>query len=511
MPNHLQGSTCLGYTYAMRTPAILLGAFVSALSLGQKPITLTILHSNDLHSHMEPTAIKGKTYGGYARQATIIKQTRKKEKNVLLLNAGDCFQGTLYFNMYDGLADLAFMNAVGYDAQCAGNHEFDKGADVLAAYVKRAKFPVLSCNLDTSNFPVLAPLIKPSAVVTIDKQKIGIVGVTTSDLENLTTMGTSLKASAHLPAVQRAVDDLTKQGVNKIIVISHIGYEEDQALARGLHDVDLIVGGHSHTPLGTPALDGWRPSFGAYPTYVKDSTGTVVPVVQAWEWGKVFGRFKAQFDAKGHLLKILNPEPIVVDESVPEDPDIASLIDAFRKPIEAMGNTQIGTSTVALTDRTKVGYLVVDSYLDATSKLGAVAALVNPGGVRANLEAGKLTFAMLNSVCPFRNTLTIAELTGAQLVDLLNDSKGSLIPSKNFRYSVAGGSVRDLMIDGASVDPAATYKVTVNNFMAGGGDSLTTLKTVKKLDTGLVDLDAFVEFIKKSSPIGEQNEIRVAR
>ena len=495
----------------MRSTAILLGLFSVATAFGQKPLTVTILHSNDLHSHMEPTAIKGKTYGGYARQATIIKRTRAKEKNVLLLNAGDCFQGTLYFNMYDGLADLAFMNAMNYDAQCAGNHEFDKGADVLAQYVKRAKFPVLSCNIDFSHFPVLAPLIKPSAIVTVDKQKIGIVGVTTSDLENLTTLGTELKASAHLPAVQRAVDDLTKQDVNKIIVISHIGYEEDQALARGLHDVDLVVGGHSHTPLGTPPIDGWRPSLGAYPTFVKDSTGTVVPVVQAWEWGKVFGRFKAEFDARGRLLKVVNPEPIVVDESIPEDPEIASLIDAFRKPIEAMGNTQIGTSSVALTDRTKVGYLVVDSYLDATSKLGAVAALVNPGGVRANLESGKLTFAMLNSVCPFRNTLTIADLTGAELVALLNDSKGTLIPSRNLRYSVAGGSARDVMIDGVAVDPAKVYKVTVNNFMAGGGDSLTTLKSAKKLDTGLIDLDAFVEFIKANSPIPEQNEIRIGR
>jgi 5'-nucleotidase/UDP-sugar diphosphatase len=495
----------------MRSTAILLGLLSATVAVAQKPLTLTVLHTNDLHAHIEPTAIKGKTYGGYARHATIIKQTRQKEKNVLLLNAGDVFQGTLYFNLYDGLADLTILNALGYQAQTIGNHEFDRGDLALVEYAKRAKFPLLGCNLDMTAYPSLRPWIKPSTVINVGGQKVGIVGVITDDLPNLTTLGTALKAGPHIESTQAAVDQLTKQGVNKIIVMSHIGYDFDQLLAKGLRDVDLIIGGHSHTPLGTPALDGWRPAMGGFPTLVKDSKGVSVPIFQAWEWGKVMGKLKLEFDAAGRLSKIAEATPIVVDQSIPEDPEIAALVDAFRKPIEAMGNTQVGTSSVALTDRTKVGYLVADSYLMATEKLGAVAALMNPGGIRANLEAGKITYGAANAICPFRNTLVVAEMTGEQVSKLLNDSKGNLIPSKGFTFALAGGGVRDIKIGGEPIDPAKLYKVTVNNFMAGGGDGLATLKDAKKTDTGLIDLDAFVEFLKANSPIPEQNEIRVSK
>ncbi len=494
----------------MKFPAFLLAA-LAATSYAQKPLTVTILHTNDLHAHIEPTAIKGKTYGGYARHATLVKEARKKEKNVLLLNAGDVFQGTLYFNLYEGLADLAILNAMGYQAQTIGNHEFDLTDKALIEYAKRAKFPLLACNLDAPSFPGLKDWIKPYTILEVEKQKIGVIGLITDDLPNLTTLGDSLKALPHIASTQKAVDELTKQGVNKIIVMSHIGYDFDKQLAAGVKGVDLIIGGHSHTPLGTPAIDGWRPSLGGFPTLVKDKAGVNVPIFQAWEWGKVMGRLKLQFDAKGNLAKIIEATPVVVDSSIPEDPEIAAMVDAFRKPVDAMGAAQIATSQVAMTDRTKVGYLVADSYLFATQKLGAVAALMNPGGVRANLEAGKVTYAMANSICPFRNTLVVAELTGAQITQLLNDCKGNLIPSKGFTWRLAGGGVQVIEICGSPISETATYKLTINNFMGGGGDGLQVFKDVKKTDTGLLDIDAFVEFLKSVSPIPEQTEIRVKR
>jgi 2',3'-cyclic-nucleotide 2'-phosphodiesterase (5'-nucleotidase family) len=137
---------------------------------------------------------------------------------------------------------------------------------------------------------------------------------------------------------------------------------------------------------------------------------------------------------------------------------------------------------------------------------------MNSGGVRSNLEAGKITFSAANSVCPFRNSLVLADLTGAEIIKMINDSKGSLIPSKGSSYKIAGGSARDVMINGQLLDEVKTYKVVVNNFMAGGGDNLETLKNcVKKLDTGLNDIDAFVEYIKANSPLSTGNEIRISR
>lgn len=487
-------------------------AFLASLCFSQKPLTLTILHSNDLHAHEEPSAIRGKSYGGFARIATIIKQTRAKEKNVVLLNAGDIFQGTLYFNIYEGLSEAMLLSKMGYQASCLGNHEFDKGVPNLVDYCKRVNFPIVACNIDMTKEPELAKVVKPYTVLTVDNQKIGIVGVITDTTGNISLGAVNLVFHHHLAPTQKAVDELTAQGVNKIIVLSHIGYDEDQELAAKLHNVDLIVGGHSHTPLGTPALPGWRPSGGPYPTVTKDADGKPVVIVQAWEWGKVFGDIKVEFDAKGILTRVIEAKPIVVDETIPEDPEIAKIIDTLRKPVTAMGSAVLGTSASAVSDKGLVGYIVADAYLQATSKLGANLALMNPGGVRSNLEAGKITFSAANSICPFRNSLVLADLTGAEIIKLLNESNGSLIPSKGSSYKVAGGGARNVIIGGQLLDEGKTYKVVVNNFMAGGGDNLGTLKAcTKKLDTGFSDIDAFVDYIKSNSPLTAGNDIRIGR
>jgi 5'-nucleotidase / UDP-sugar diphosphatase len=144
----------------MRFIALLSAGLVAGTVVAQKPLTLTILHSNDLHSHIETTPIRGKTFGGFARISTIIKQTKAKEKNVILLNAGDVFQGTLYFNIYEGLAEAMLLNKLGYDASCLGNHEFDKGIPNLVEYCKRVNFPILACNIDMTKEPEMAKVVK---------------------------------------------------------------------------------------------------------------------------------------------------------------------------------------------------------------------------------------------------------------------------------------------------------------------------------------------------------------
>ena len=491
--------------------SLISGLLLAGSALAQKPLTLTILHTNDLHAHVEPTAIKGATFGGYARHATLIKEIRKKEKNVILLNAGDVFQGTLYFNTFEGLADLNAMNALKYDAMCLGNHEFDKGPGVLSEFVKRTNFPVLCSNLDSTNEPLLSPYVKPSTVLTVDGQKIGVVGATTESTPNISSPGATLKFNDVVSSVQKEVDELTRQGINKIVVLTHIGFEEDKAMAAKLRNVDVIVGGHSHTPLGTPALAGWRPSESAYPTYVKSAEGIDIPIVQAWEWGKVMGKIKISFDAAGKITRVNEAAAIVVDDKIPEDRDMSLLVSAFKKPIDAIGLMKIGRVETAVTDKTLVGYFVADSYLEATKGVGATVAFMNPGGVRANIEAGDMNYGQAISVCPFKNTLVVCEMTGEQILALLKEGKGGLIPSAGTKYTNAGGEPRDLIIAGEPVDRTKTYKVTVNNFMAGGGDSLFTLKSAKQIDTGLIDIDAFVEFIKKASPLKITGDIRIGR
>lgn len=513
----------------LRWSALFAAFALGSLALADKPITITILHSNDMHAHADATMIQKKPYGGYARQATLINQIRAKEKNVVLLNAGDTFQGTLYFNVYEGLADLAYMNWIKYDAMCLGNHEFDRGPSTLSAFVKGATFPVLCSNLDFSKEPALNGLVQPSTVLTVGGQKVGVVGAVTPDLFDISAPGDNIKMMEIRSSVQGAVDSLTKQGVNKIILLTHIGYQEDRALVKQLKDVDVVVGGHSHTPLGTPAIPGWPQPGGPYPTMARDSTGRDVPVVQGWEWAKVLGQLKVEFDGNGKLVRVVQAEAKPVDENVPEDKGVVSLLSALMKPIASMQNAVIGDAPSGVDRRGQgrhdnpMASVVADAMLAATAKNQAVAALVNSGGVRAPLDAGPITYGEAISVQPFNNVLTVMELSGSELKQVLEDgvadaSKlgGLLNPSAGTSYRIdlskpTNSRISDVVIAGSPLDLSKTYRVTFLNFTATGGDAHVTLKNSKapRIETGLVDVDALVDYIKAHKPLVSPSEPRV--
>lgn len=475
------------------------------------PVTVTFLHGNDFHAHLEPTLIRKKPYGGYARLATVIRETRAKEKNVVLLSAGDTFQGTLYFNVYEGLADLAFMNAVGFQAMTLGNHEFDRGPKPLATFAALARFPLLSTNTDVTGDPDLRGKIAPSTVIRVGREKIGVVGCTTPDTPNISSPGDTVRFLELVATVQRAVDNLGAKGIDKIVLLSHIGFEEDQALVGKLRNVDLVIGGHSHTPLGTPKIDGWPEAKGAYPTLVPDLGGVSVPVVQAWEWGKTLGKIRVRFDGRGRVAKIEEARPIVIDEKIPEDPEIAGLIAAFRKPIEAKANEVVATAAERLPKDLVAGELdnvmsriVADAMLAATAKQGAVAAFINAGGVRSGLEAGPITYGGAVSVQPFANTLTVLDVTGAELrAALRRGAGGRLLPSAGSSYRVVGEDVADVVLAGAPLDDSRTYRIALLGFTANGGDSHFELKAApgRRVDTGIVDIDALIEYLRANAPV----------
>jgi 5'-nucleotidase len=250
-----------------------------------------------------------------------------------------------------------------------------------------------------------------------------------------------------------------------------------------------------------------------------------VPIVQCWEWGKVFGHITLDFDAKGHLIRWRNAAPIVVDSSIPDDPAVASMIAAFRRPIAAMEGQTVGEASVALPKEALgsgdglMGDVISDGMLAATSKNGAVVAYVNSGGVRGGLEPGKVTYGELISIEPFGNTLVTLDLTGAELQASLEEGVGTgglLIPSNGSSYSVdrsqsAGSRVSEVVVAGAPLDPNKTYRVTFLNFTANGGDSHVVLKNAKgaRTDTGLIDLDALIDYVKANSPLAPASPARI--
>ncbi|MEX2242669.1 MAG: bifunctional metallophosphatase/5'-nucleotidase [Fimbriimonadaceae bacterium] len=487
--------------------ALILAAWASAQSF-----TLTILHTNDMHAHVEQTRVSGMMLGGYARQATLIKRLRASDPNVVLLNGGDTFQGTIFFNTYEGLADLAFMNAVKFDAMAVGNHEFDKGPGLLGEFARAAAFPVLAANLDVSAEPALNGVIKPSAVLTVGGQRVGVVGAVTEELPTISFMGDNVKMLGLVSSCQAAIDALRSQGIDKIVMVTHVGYREEIALARSLSGVDVIVGGHSHTLLGSTGVEG-LPTGPDYPTVVKNKDGDTALVVQAWHWGLVLGRIQVTFDSMGRVTGHTGA-PVAVTEDIAEDPVVASMVRAFNRPIAAMKDKVIGATLreIPRGDSNIAAQLIADAQLEATQHLGSVAAFINAGGVRAAIDAGDITYGEALMVQPFGNTLVVIELKGSELAAALSrGGGGTLLPSRGTSYELVGGTARNIVVAGAPLDPSRTYKVTVNNFTAGGGDNHVEIKaaTGARVESGIVDVDALIEYIKKRSPLDLVPENRV--
>jgi 5'-nucleotidase / UDP-sugar diphosphatase len=509
-------------------------------------LTFTILHSNDTHDHLEPTPYTGKDaagkdfnvqYGGVGRIKAVVDSLKKTSINPVVLDAGDVFTGTIYGMIYKGLADLAYMEAFGVQAQTIGNHEFDNGPSQLAEYIKNASFPVVSANIDASADPLLKSLIKPSTILEIAGQKVGIVGVTTPSTPITSSPGDTVKFLDPLISVQKAVDDLRAQGIAKIILLSHLGYSEDIKLAPLLKGVGVIVGGHSHTPLGKYEGNGLPASEGNYPTVLKDGNGKTILITQVWEWGKFYGSLRLSMNGDGVPVGwkgTVTP----VTAAFKADTRLQATLKAFTVPLDGFRKTVVGSSAVKLNGErgdvrkreTNLSNLIADANLWRTKNLGTTISLQNGGGVRASIQAGPVTQGDILTVQPFGNTLFVLEITGAELKAALENGvsqweagAGRFLQVSGLKYTFdlaqkPGARVTDVQIGTAKdgfkpLDAAATFKIVTNNFVAGGGDGFDVFKNAKgsRLDTYLPDYSVMSEYVQflKTVDIGLEGRITI--
>jgi len=500
---------------------------VAPVAWAQGPVTLTILHTNDTHAHLESfEPWKQPVQGGVARRYTLLKQIRAEYPNVLLLDAGDVFQGTLYFNQYKGQADLWFMNKMGYDAMAVGNHEFDDGQETLAKFIDGAKFPLLSANLDVSGTPVLNGKIHPYTIKEIGGEKVGIFGLTTKDVKIISNIGAGVEVKDPIETAKSVVTELENQGINKIIALTHLGYSEDKKLAAAVDGIDIIIGGHSHTLLGD--MEG---AEGPYPTVVKSPSGADELIVTAKCWGSYLGQLNVTFDANGVITEY-SGQPIFVDESFEEDAEFKAKLEEFAAPIEELKAKIIGQTAVDLdgerehvrTRETNLGNLICDAILWKTQSDGTQIAIQNGGGIRASIPAGDVSMGQVLEVLPFGNTIVDMDLTGAQILEALEngvsrveDVEGRFPQVAGLKYTFdpskpAGERIVSVEVGGQPLDPNAVYRVAVNNFMAGGGDGYEVLtKGTNVYDTGVLLSDTLAEYIAAHSPVSLQVEGRITQ
>lgn len=228
----------------------------SLISAKKKPNKLVILHTNDTHSNIDPFPVnhpKFPNMGGVSRRASLIQSIRDQEEHVLLLDAGDIFQGTPYFNKFKGVLEMKTMAAMNYDIVTLGNHDFDIGMEAYKSALSHASFQVVNANYELSSTP-LEEVVKPYTIIRKAGFKIGVFGVGV-DLQGLVPNENwkGLTYQDPIAAAQKQADALRKEGCDVVICLSHLGYEyktnqvSDKVLAASTHGINVIIGGHTHT------------------------------------------------------------------------------------------------------------------------------------------------------------------------------------------------------------------------------------------------------------------------
>jgi 5'-nucleotidase len=417
------------------------------------PISLTLLHTNDIHARLEPVSATfdgDPEHGGVARVKTVVNQIRSEvgDDNVLLVDAGDYSQGTIFWNAWKTSDAIMFLNDIGYDAITLGNHEFNLGPENLAARLEgqsvtiagvdysteAALMPVVITNLDLSGVPALQARVQPSAIVSKAGARIGIVGLITDTTKNISSPGPDVVFLDYVESVQAEVDRLREDGIRHIVLLSHVNHSDDLQLAGLLSGVDIIVSGHDHVLLGDEdVLPEWthRRIQGPYPAAVEDRDGNTTLVVSAWEWTRAVGRLDVEFDDQGRVVD-WSGGPIITELDIAEDSELAQKVLDYRVPVDEFANVVIGSSGVFFDDNRipglrsqemALGNLVTDTMLgfDQIAPLNVEAALTNGGGIRASINQGDVSFGDALSVLPFGNSLFVMDLTGAELVAALDN------------------------------------------------------------------------------------------
>lgn len=509
------------------------------------PFDLTVLHTDDFHARVDEFDVGGaacspttpeRCIGGSARLKTLVDSARANAENSILVDAGDQFQGTLYFNLFKSEVLALMMNTIGYDAMTIGNHEFDDGPVELGIFARSLNFPIVSTNLDVSAEPSLAGRIPEYTILNVGGEQIGILGATTEDVHDISSPGPNVEVKDTVEALQAGVDFLADKGIDKVVLLSHMGYGVDQEVAAAVSGIDVIVGGHTHSFLYDPAdpvvLTPPNMSLipaGPYPTIVESPAGEPVLIVAALEWGKLLGELNVTFNGHG-IITAHSGNPIYSGNNVAKDPEIEEMLAPYREAVTELMTRKVGEITVdapinvdgqliCRLGECLMGNLVTDAMLWQVNTVGGgnyQIAVTNGGGLRAALAAGDVTYGGVMTVLPFGNTLATMDLKGEYLraalehsARLLPAANGGFLQTSGMRYTIdttkdPGSRITDVEVwDGSAyvpLDDEATYKIVTNNFTRNGGDGFSWFRddSTNAYDFGpgleLVVIDYFKEF-----------------
>ena len=499
-------------------------------------VELQLLGVNDLHGNLEPPGgssglINDRPAGGIAYLAGHLAALRQGHPNSLTVAAGDMIGASpLVSALFHDEPTIEALNALHLDVTSVGNHEFDEGADELLRIQQGGCHPVDGCQTGHryagADFPYLSanvvdrrdgdPLLAPYAVEEVDGVKVGFIGVTLEGTPDIVSAEgiADLRFLDEAQTANRYAAELQSQGVESIVLLLHEGgVQSTEGVRRNQCEgisgpvvdivqaldpaIDAVLSAHTHQAYNCRINKTLVTSAASYGRLVTDITMRI-------------SRRTQDVVSVGAVNRVVTRRPQF------QDATLQGLVDRYVRRSAAVASRPVGTITEDITDtagangESPLGDLVADAQLAATQDVGAVAALMNPGGIRADLvEApsagegtGVVTYGEAFTVQPFNNLLTTVTLTGEQVLAVLEQQYdlGTVLQPAGLTYTAdpdaaPGSRVTDVVLAGAPLDPAASYRLTVNSFLAGGGDGFTTLTVGTDVVNSGLDIDAFTAYL----------------
>ncbi len=506
---------------------------------------ITLVHVNDTHSHLFGSEVhcryKGDSYnfssGGLDLILQSVRDIRKEKSNVMFLHAGDLIQGTRYFKEFQGVADIEIMNEAHLDALVPGNHEFDKGSEFLHDLLAKSQFPVVAANIEIDEDVHLKKTVKPYVVTGTWPFRNAVIGVITPSTGEISSPGQGVRFTDPAEAVRKYIEELKKRRITRIFVLSHLGFEEDVKLAENVEEIDVIIGGHSHTMLGYTGIDCLNVS-GDYPHIVKDPAGRNVLIVHAWDNARAFGTLDLEFDISGEITgnEGKTVYPLRGEEKIPfqqklspfnefvyvkQDSDIKARFDNYEESVSREFSKKIGSISETLEHCWEKGSdiapLVAEAILWKTRRENILVdvALQNAGGVRKTLKKGDVTLGEIADTLPFFNNVMLFKISGAELVRAIKSSVdnvfsgihlGSFPYLAGMEFEITDRSADNFMIiqneKGTPVDPDKIYTVATDSYIAQGGNGYEIFGKIRQKEmTPFIVSDIFSEYIKERKEI----------
>ncbi len=469
---------------------------------------IVILHTNDTHARVMESSNDGM---GFAKLAARVKAIKEENSNVILLDAGDALHGLPFATISKGESIVKIMNGIGYDAMVPGNHDFNYGYEGLLELKESMDFPLICANVYKDGEPLFTPYV----IEEVDGIKIGIFGLATPETAYKTNPKNveGLEFKDPMEVSESIVNELKKENADLIIALVHLGLDEasedtSRKIAENVEGIDLIVDGHSHS-----VLEGGLQVGGSL-------------IVQTGEHTKNLGIVEVEL--KEGEVSSINAGLFTKDQAadLQEDEEIKALIAEIEQANQDLTSGIVGETAVKLdgerenvrTGETNLGNLIADAMLKAT---GADAALTNGGGIRASIEAGKITKGDIIKVLPFGNFVVVIEVKGKDLVAALEhgtsaypEQMGAFPQVAGITYAIdlsreAGSRVTDVIVGGEPVEAEKMYKLATNDFLAVGGDEYTMFKDSNMLGEFSALNEILESYIQELGVVNVQTEGRI--